>query len=375
MNSQTIDVSKLHPTSREFVKMAIQCGWLATNGNSHSVLLTSPATDGRYQTISVVQGAINQRAVKQWVRKVRLYGDSTRIASVLADLDDFEMFAFGKRKTRHFTFDKDSPMNAEDTAVPAQYPIPAPSRAVRDAVAVGVISAPTPLLEPQRPSGRRVISEHPWIARKNSKKGHPTGNGYPSHSTIQRNWSDGAIDYRCAQAGCDYINDKPVSVSRHYGHAVGHIHPDKSTLSQRQVVQQVVIPGYEPARRPVGDRAKRLAREIAEAMDYLKNNHEFVSGEGVMAVAEKIAGHITEERDRRRETEEPTGPMTAEQIIEKVRRLVDGGAYLAQMERSSELEIELAALRDRAESAERARDEIASEWEALRDLLNRPVVS
>src|SRR5205085_223223 len=75
---------------------------------------------------------------------------------------------------------------------------------------------------------RHVVTSRPMLARysKGKAPGIP-GRSYPSHTTLERLWSDNTLDYICAYAKCDqgpdggpFQSENPLSVRGHWRYHV-----------------------------------------------------------------------------------------------------------------------------------------------------------
>lgn len=151
-------------------------------------------------------------------------------------------------------------------------------------------------------------------------------------------------------------------------------------------------PAYEWTPRSQS-KADRLAREIAKAwslvpMDVAADKDAFI---------QKMAEQIIREREQRHEVHDgdtETGggePLTPEQVIERIRRLVDSGAYMARVEEAEQLRSELRDVQAQlqrseanalavveaatkgAEELEKTKLQLAeaeAEWAALREIID-----
>jgi hypothetical protein len=213
------------------------------------------------------------------------------------------------------------------------------------------------------PQPRKIVHEGPWLAKL-----HPTragGKRYPSHAVIERRWSDGAIDYECADH-CGFIRDDPISVSRHYGaaHTRGR-GPNQD--SKRNADTHVLDPNYEagPPRGPhheqrvmkLSVRLQRILREL----DLRTNcdNPEWI--------AQRIAERLVPERD---DVDPTTGqPLTAEQIIDRIRRMIDQGEYVQLRDQVTTLSAQNTELTKAVEEANARTQRAVDRWNALTSMI------
>lgn len=353
-STETVDLSKLQKTADTIVRVAIQAGWTARNTSNMGVVLESPGTP--HQTIAIpARTGLHQSVARQNIRKIMRYGDQLAVGMLELKADEIVREMETGRK-RRIQIDDNEPMSTTEKVIPAvrqtplaHIPVPTPAPPAR------VVPAPEP--EPER----ILLSERPWLAKQGTNGEH--GYAYESKVTLERRWSDGTIDYKCV--ACDYTHEKPVSVSRHYGGTKDDKHPD--TSKPESVLQ---TGPYEPAHRPPSDRAQRLIRELKAGMEAIRGKGYDLSTEDKML--EALAEQIVTMRDERRQRDEDTeagGPLTPEQIIDRVRRLVDGGAYLAQIERMRQMEDELEAVKQQLATANDKALRLQAERKALADLL------
>lgn len=207
----------------------------------------------------------------------------------------------------------------------------------------------TPIENEPKPE---LVESHPWMARKGSKSS-GGGKRYTSHAVIERHWSNGTIDYACAQPGCLFEDESPNRVAHHYGRAADHVRPSAADQLRRER-ETVFDPNYQPSGIHYTHRQARvqtMAQRIARGLDKIEDWRNLVDDE----LAERLADILTPERENLNESGEP---LSDEQIIEKIRRLLDRGEYIQMQERIVELaqqvtslEVEEQAQRDRADRA------------------------
>lgn len=368
MSTETVDVSKLKSKGADTVRLAVQLGWRATNHNG-SVLLTSPVERG--QRITIPTSNINQARGRAWVSKLIRYGDPVKVLAFNAQLEDMARVDKGQKP---FMEPNDlMPLVHTESTVPAQYSLPGeivapePTQPRVEALREHV-DLPTETVR-QRITESIVVKTQPWMAKRNLARGQ--GNKYQSHAVIERTWSDGHVDYACAGCGDGYVNDKPRSVSMHYANSKDGQHPHHTReehLANARATVVVVPEVWTPATRPVTERAERLAREMRMAMEQIRDKGFDLSSEEKML--EALAEQMVRVRDEKRGDDEQRGPLTAEQVVERVRRLVDGGAYVEQQQRVEELELAIIDEQTARMQAEARAFRLKGEWDALRELMN-----
>lgn len=151
----------------------------------------------------------------------------------------------------------------------------------------------------------------PWLARK--QPGPNGGTRYESQAVLERIWPDGRTDYTCSFAGCDYVNDKPVSVARHFGAAhtrngnvqpagEGPVHPDPSYTEPTQTRD------YRPT--------ERMVDTLMAVLDDILNDTA-----DMRETAIRLLTWMNERPDIEHESR-PLVPLTDRQVLDKIRMLV-----------------------------------------------------
>lgn len=201
----------------------------------------------------------------------------------------------------------------------------------------------------------RLISEAPMIAHRGQ------GVGYPSETTIERKWSDGSIDYACAKDGCDFTSTIRHGVRSHWQ---VHVREDEASRSNVDLIPKVLTEPHEPIYQPRKYRVEALAAALkeclAEGLDWndIDTAAETLAQRALVWTHEQTSGSMSEERE----------PMTAEEVLVRIRSLVDNGAYASQADRILVLEAEREELAARVEEAEHDAQEARDTLEAFADL-------
>lgn len=149
----------------------------------------------------------------------------------------------------------------------------------------------------------------PWLARK--QPGPNGGTRYESQAVLERIWPDGRTDYTCSFPRCDYVNDKPVSVARHFGAAhtrngnvqpaaEGPLHPDPTYTEPTQTRD------YRPT--------QRLVDTLGDLLESLR-------GKDIEEMAVAVLTWMHERPDIEHESR-PLVPLTDRQVLDKIRMLV-----------------------------------------------------
>ena len=373
------------------VVCAIETGWATYREAGGSIRLTSPV-GAQELRIPSKQRSFRESVIRTWTRKVFRYGDPIKVALLRDLLDDLYGAATDEKRTEILS------------KFPARGPGIELLLGQRDVLPTLVrhIGSPEPEPEPEpvvmsepEAEDRSIIDQAeeptlltttPWIAKRAMTA--EGGRVYESHAVLERKWSDGAADYLCAFPDCGYAHPEPRSVARHYGGAHGKERP--ASAAQQD---EYLDPGkrWVPTERQAG-RIARLAKELKQAKEVLADSPtEF-----------DIAAWIIQQRDLASSPPEER-VLTSEQVIERIRRLVDGGAYADLMARIAVLEEEVANATRTAEEtniearvavieeeittraqelvevarahqheAEARAERAEGDLEALRDLLNKP---
>jgi hypothetical protein len=206
---------------------------------------------------------------------------------------------------------------------------------------------------------RELVGESPWLAHKS-----PSINGgtrYTSHAVIERRWSDGSTDYRCAWEGCEFIHTNPRAVASHYGRSKSHQGNWEDAVKDTVRDPEYVEPKF--ARGPI-DRVARWKRRLEEAAAGLDQRAD--------DFLERLAERMVELAGDT--NSEPHEPLSAEQTLERIRRLVDGGAYIAAQQQAQDmteqvvrLEQELRDTQWLVEDAQARADKFRVRWEHLKE--------
>ena len=197
---------------------------------------------------------------------------------------------------------------------------------------------------------RHLLKEEPWIAHSKSRASGGTET-YPSDAVMERQWSDTTTDFACRFPDCDYVEAKPHSVARHYAakHSRG-----KGRTPQPEI--DGVDMEWTPSQ---GARIKRLKRELDGALTAaLAEKHDIHDTEWI---AEWIITHRIEGVGGGDGGGAEEGPLTAEQIIDKIAALVVRGRSPILREQIETLN----AMLDKSE-ANRKRDQ--ADMKAMADL-------
>lgn len=217
------------------------------------------------------------------------------------------------------------------------------------------VSAPeTPALTGDG-AARTVVSEAPMLAHRGQ------GKGYPSVTTNERKWSDGSIDYTCRSEGCDFASLDRRGVGPHWRSHVSRGEEQPAGVPTMTVDTPPHEPaytkdGYTPRRERVSalaavlaalDLAAMSAEELAE---FVLNWQNTQSAEG---------GRLAAEREE----------MTSDDVLNRIRTLLDNGTYLRQQEEISTLRAEMNQLAEDCAEAQQEAQAAKERWDTLRSLM------
>jgi hypothetical protein len=199
----------------------------------------------------------------------------------------------------------------------------------------------------------RLLSEEPMIAHSGQ------GKGYPSETTVERKWSDGSIDYQCAK--CDFTSTLRHGVRSHWQ---VHIREDEANRVHQDLIPKIDTEPHEPIYKPRRWRVEALAQALKDLLqegldwDDIDSAAATLAQRALVWTHEQTGGSMSEERE----------PMTAEEVLVRIRSLVDNGAYATQADRIMALESERVELTARVEEAERKAQQAEDTLEAFADL-------
>jgi hypothetical protein len=358
------DLSPFPKASARFLTHAHELGWsLRWSGAArHSMAVATSPT--REKSINVPTTNINDNRMRSWTNALGRYTDP----EVLADYLD-KVGVTSKRLPPGIGTDPlvalhPRPSKTAIPRPPKQTALEAAMTAAHEKaeeVSHGVTidrEADAKQVRMHDPD-LTVVSEKPWVARRSGQQG-GKGTMYESPFVIERLWSDGTVDYRCPH--CDFTSDKPRSVS---SHGAGRADHPKGPQSKAFPVTNYEASGIQHPNRSA---VSRLTSDLLHALDGMENWQHLSREE----LARRVAEVIIEARPDRA----PAEPLTPDQIIERVRMLVDGGRY---HDMHKQVEAAGQALRDataameevtaRAEAAEHRVQQLQEERRALADML------
>lgn len=208
----------------------------------------------------------------------------------------------------------------------------------------------TPAVMPKRrhefstePKEATIVSEKPMVAKAGESR------GYTSVTTIERKWSDGSMDYVCAYDGCDFASPNRKAPSGHY--AATHTR-DKGTAKQPESFRALV-----PNAHPYAPREGRI-RALAELISELMGDER--SPEDIARVA---LTWVHEQSRKGTELSVEREEMSAEDMLHRIRLLLDDGRFVAMQQEVEALTTRLTE----SEAKIREAEEMALECQAATD--------
>jgi hypothetical protein len=214
--------------------------------------------------------------------------------------------------------------------------------------------------------GAPVARVH-WAARETGKEGQP-GKMYESAAVDLVTYADGHIGYVCQHCEA-FASDNPRAVSAHAAQA----HPGQS---EQKGQPHFDVPQYEESGIRRSHRDTRLQHVITEALDTIQDWQAMTPTEVAVAITDYIADNRPERQ--------PAEPLTDQEVLERIVRLVDRGQYASLQQSITDLSGQIADLSQRIDTdsdtineLEHDRDEalrraevLAAERTALREMLS-----
>lgn len=198
-----------------------------------------------------------------------------------------------------------------------------------------------------------ITREEPWSAHGRVRSG--GSETYPSDAVMERHWSDNTIDYACRWPDCDYVSSIPRSTAAHYG---SHLRGSgKSPAPEADGFDSAWVPRQTA-------RITRLRRELDGALvAALAAGLDLRTPEFSHFLAQWIIDHRIESAGGDPDGGEDEGPLSTEQILDKISALADRG-------RSKVLREQLDTMNALLDESEAARRKAEGNLHALRDMLN-----
>ena len=293
--SPSVLPAKYSKDIKELVANAVDLGWTLHVANDAGIYIMSH--DGlkkRHFNPSKKSGPITRMK-----REVIKHADPARVAAINERLDQREVEQFEAKKK----------------AARAVRPTP-PKVTPRDVqqLAEKFNGPEHPVVEPTAPEPERwIVSERPHLSHRSAARGTKPGKVYESHAILQREWSDGTVDYRCRV--CEFSSAKPLSIR---GHWALHVRAGEAPKFDPAKVVELDDPSYVA---PVGPRRTRSSTPVESSdADVLAQIRALVGGadpQALTAAEERI--RELEERIRELEAALEATRLRADRLAEKWR--------------------------------------------------------
>ena len=199
---------------------------------------------------------------------------------------------------------------------------------------------------------RTLVSEKPMLARAHE------GRAYESRVAIERTWSDGTVDYKCTL--CDYTGER-LSVRGHWQKHVRAGEVEASGPGGRGPEFQADVPlaaKYSPRM----SRVEALAEWLASA---------YVPGEepDFTLLARDALTWVHEQSAQGTALAAEREELSSDDILNRIRVLLDQGQYVKQREQIDKLSQELSTLRSDYLLMDAQRELAESKLQAFRELV------
>lgn len=344
--------NRMSKESKRLYELALSLGWSVDSHRNQQIRLTHPniegavtlqeqLKEGRGNRIHNVESAL-RRAKKRQLKSPQLAAPTPPLSStaIARALGEAQMTSgksvFGSTPT-HAPRKR---VTVKAAAPAALSPKPAPAPPVAAAPAPAAATA-------EVPSVRAEVSVSPLKAKHGMTEN--GGSVYDSAAVLEVIYDNGEIEYRCSQ--CDYEKPNHRSVSAHYSVKHGVRGGAQLQLKETGRVDPSLV--WEP-NRVQSAAISRLAAEIERAIAAGATDPR------------SMASSIVEARAKRGETEnpEPIQALTPDQILAKIRLLLDDGTVRGLNEQLDQANDQIKVEREIAERARRDLEEAQNKLEA-----------
>ena len=347
-DASTFDMSVLpgglHRDAQALIHGSLALGWKVMV-KQIMVRLISP--DGEH--VITISASNKNIPYERYKREIHKYGNpllvpttDKQIHAVATDAVKAENAVIAKRKEREAQKRAEAEQRrAERKAKVSAQKLPA------DADEFERVLAADP--QPQPEAERYIVSEVPMMAHAGQRK------GYISPTTNERTWSDGTIDYTCRSEGCDFATDERHGVGRHWRTHVRAGEEKPADQPRDRFVTPPHEPLYQMGYTPRRERVTALSK-VLEALDLTAMTAE--------ELAEFVLNWQHEQSETGSRVAAEREEMTADDILNRIRSLLDNGTYLAQQERITLLEQDMRAMVNEVvaaqDEARRAKETLAT---------------
>lgn len=345
----------------DFMEVAASLGWKCLFNNTGTSLTLVPAqNDAPSNRIHLSSRNKGGGLMKKYAKKLAKYADLDSLAVIEIAHDAGLPFDVVQALGRMALVEDEDAI----TVLPEEKP---KERFVKPAAVT-----PAAVAEKVKKE-RHVISERPALMHYSltQSKG---GQSYPSKTTVERRWSDGAVDYICAIATCDA---GPREDRRSFGgpHWAMHVRNGEAEAVDSDEARRSLVddPTYtEPAWSRKSTLKQRRTAELQEMLSGV--DLKKISPEDLAALIVDFLGDSGGGSNNGK-------PLTDEQVLDRIRSLVDRGTYAEQeaalLEAEKQIEAVTSYATQREEEllqkvleAEQSAIKSKSHLDALRDLIN-----
>lgn len=226
---------------------------------------------------------------------------------------------------------------------------------------------------------RWIVRQEPMIAHRGNS-GDGTARGYLSPTTLEREWSDGDVEYMCRFDGCTegpgggpYVSEERRGPSSHWAVHVNAGEAEPASKMERDTAP-IIIPGYDVAYtkgpyNPQAARVRALAQALKVAMEAGLDWDDLDGAAETLATEALTWAH--EQSNAGTALAGEFEPLSAEEILRRIRNLLDNGEYMAQREEIAALKERIEQVEQMALAAEEAREQAESDLQAIHDLTRR----
>lgn len=346
----------------DFIEVAASLGWKALfNSTGTSVTLAPPEkNDTPNQRIHLSSRNKGGGLMKKYAKRLAKLGEADAVTT-LSEMHDagmpFEVVQVLGQLRLH-----EEAVQMEPEAPKERFVKPA---AVTDAAVAAKVK-----------KERHIISERPALMHYNlTQKG---GQSYPSKTTVERRWSDGAVDYVCAVSTCGEVSTN----RRAFGgpHWAMHVRKGEAQPVDMEEARKSLVddPSYTETawtrKQSLREKRKAELTEMLKAINLAKVSVEDLAEQIMEFFGSDFVGTGGNHGE----------PLTDEQVLDRIRALVDRGTYAKQEEvlTSQRKEIEdLIGYAEQRETellqkvleAEQRAVAVETQFDALRDLINQSV--
>jgi hypothetical protein len=328
MTTKIVDTSEIETLSKilgtgaiDLASIALTVGWEVKYSNhGNGLLLIAP---GGLKTINLSSKHKGSGDYRGMTRTIIRYGDQDVVKRLRMAASDSTM-----SNARFSEVLSIAGLTASVLEVTPIKSVPAPKGAFgQEQVLVTpettVKTAPVQISAP-KPVPRHIVSQRPALMHYSLTQ--TGGKSYPSKTSVERKWSDGTIDYQCAVSTCDGTSTNRRSFAGpHWAMHVrkGEAEPVPESAAKETIIDDPSYTEHGFTKISNGRKSNAASQRIADLLGSIELWREMTSEE----LAERLAAALFP-KDVPIDVEYM--PLTADQIVARIRRMVDGGTYAEQ---------------------------------------------